>query len=126
MSNTALAGAAAPPIRGMQEPLRFQASVAPLPPFSQLTDPATAAPRWRRWIGRLDHYFRATRKTDGAVKRSMMLHVGGDELYDLFEHLPNTGNDDDYDAAVTALNRYFDPQLNPDYERFKLRQAVQA
>ena len=53
------------------------ASVAPLPPFSQLMDPATAAPRWRRWISRLDHYFRATRETDGTVKRSMMLHVGG-------------------------------------------------
>ena len=51
---------------------------ASLAPFSQLVDPATAAPRWRRWINRLDHYFHATRKTDGTVKLSMMLHVGGD------------------------------------------------
>ena len=27
---------------------------------------------------------------------------------------------------MAALTRYFDPQLNPDYERFKLRQAIQA
>ena len=46
---------------GAQALTRVQAAVAPLPPFSQLADPATAAPRWRRWVGRLDHYFRATR-----------------------------------------------------------------
>ena len=27
---------------------------------------------------------------------------------------------------MRALNRYFDPQLNPDYERFRLRQTQQA
>ena len=52
-----------------------------------------------------------------------MLHLGGAELYELFEHLPNTGGETDFEAAVAALNRHFDPQLNPDYERFKLRQA---
>ena len=36
------------------------------------------------------------------------------------------GDANDYDAAVTALNKYFDPHLNPDYEGFKLRQAMQA
>ena len=111
------------PLGEMRAQLGAQAAVAPLPPFSQLVDPATAAPRWRRWIGRLDHNFCATQETDGTVKWSMMLHVGGDELFDLFEHLPNTGGDTDCDADFTALNKYIDPQLDPDYERFKLRQA---
>lgn len=31
----------------------------------------------------------------------------------------------DCDAAVRAHNRHFNPQLNPDYEHFKLRQACQ-
>ena len=70
---------------GAQALTKVQAAVAPLQPLSQLADPATAAPRWRRWIGRLYHYFRTTRETDGTVKRSMMLHVGGDELDDLFK-----------------------------------------
>ncbi|XP_078509226.1 uncharacterized protein LOC144769100 [Lissotriton helveticus] len=47
----------------------------------------------------------------------------GDEIYKLFVHLPNTGLPDDYNAAVATLNAHFDPQLNADYERFKLRQA---
>lgn len=96
-----------------------------IPPFSELTDPATASPRWKVWISRLDNYFTATRETDGAVKRSWLLHYAGDEIYKLFAHLPNTGDHTDYDAAVQALNAHFDPQLNPDYECFKLRQARQ-
>mgnify|MGYP002804978260 CR=1 FL=1 len=90
-----------------------------LPPFSELADPATAAPHWRSWIGRLRHYFRTARETHGAVQRSLMLHLGGAELYELFEHLPNTGSETDFEAAVMALNT-LQPQLNPDYERFKL------
>ena len=92
-------------------------------PFSELSDPGAAAPRWRLCIGRLCHCFRAARETGGAVQRSLMLHHGGAVLYELFEHLPNTGSETDFEAAVLALNRHFDPQLNPDYERFKLPQA---
>ena len=55
-----------------------------------------------------------------------MPHLGQADLYDLFEHLPNTGDLADFDATVKALNRHFDPQLNPGYERFKLRQAHQT
>ena len=83
-------------------------------------DPETAALRCRSWIGRLRHYFCATRKTDVVVQRSLTLHLGGAELYELFEHLQNTGSETDFEAAMAALNRRFDPQLNPDYERFKL------
>ena len=66
--NAALAAEGTPPDRDTRAPQGAQASVAPLPPFSQLVDSATAAPRWSRWVGRLNHYFRATRETDGAVK----------------------------------------------------------
>ena len=77
-AQNAAAAAAAIPAGGVRILFGAQASVAPLPPFSQLVDPATAAPRWHRWIGRLEHYFRTMRETDGTVKRSVMLHVGGD------------------------------------------------
>ncbi|KAJ1210422.1 hypothetical protein NDU88_005786 [Pleurodeles waltl] len=40
-------------------------------------------------------------------------------------HLDGRCAHDDYEAAVRALNAHFDPQLNPDFERFKLRQARQ-
>lgn len=101
-------------------------AVAPLPPFSEATDPTTAAPRWKAWVGRLNHYFKGTRETDGTVKQSLLILYGGAEIYDLFETLPNTGEEDDYEAAVAALNRHFDPQLNNDFEKFKFKRAWQT
>lgn len=62
----------------------------------------------------------------GTVKRSLLIYYGGEEIYDLFETLPNTGEDDDYEGAVAALNRHFDPQLNYDFEKFKFRRAWQT
>lgn len=107
-------------------PIHTHTAVAPLLPFIETADPATAAPRWKAWIGRLNHYFKGTRETDGTVKRSPLILYGGAEIYDLFETLPNTGDDDDYDAAVAALNRHFDPQLNSDFEKFKFKRAWQT
>ncbi|KAJ1184923.1 hypothetical protein NDU88_001720 [Pleurodeles waltl] len=77
------------------------------------------------WVRHLENYFVATREKDGAVKRSLHLHFVGNKIYKLFRHLPNTGAYEDYHAAVRALNAHFDLQLNPDFERFKLRQARQ-
>ncbi|KAJ1101884.1 hypothetical protein NDU88_006948 [Pleurodeles waltl] len=94
-----------------------------LPPFSELADPVTASPRWKVWVGCLENYFVAPREKDGAVKRSPLLHFVGDEIKKLFRHLPNTGAYDDYETAVRTLNAHFNPQLNPDFESFTLRQA---
>ena len=47
-------------------------------------------------------------------------------VFELFEHLPDKGGENDFEAAVKALDRHFYPQLYPDYERFKLRQARQT
>ena len=85
------------------------APVTALPPFSELVDPATAAPHCRSWIGRLCHYFRAAHETDGAVQRSLMLHLRGAELYELFECLSNTGRETDFETTVEELNKLFDP-----------------
>ncbi|KAJ1195939.1 hypothetical protein NDU88_005204 [Pleurodeles waltl] len=73
----------------------------------------------------LENYFVATCEWDGAVQSSLLLHFAWDEVYKLFRHLPNTGAHDDYAAAVRALNAHFDPQLKPNFERFKLRQVRQ-
>ena len=54
-----------------------------------------------------------------------MLHFGGVELYELFQLLPNTGSENDFEAAIAALDKHFDPKLNPDYERFRLRRVQQ-
>ncbi|KAJ1144514.1 hypothetical protein NDU88_010812 [Pleurodeles waltl] len=58
--------------REQQPPLAgAHLSVAAFPHFSQLADPAMAAPQWRLWLGCLDNYFCVTRETDGAVCRHL-------------------------------------------------------
>ena len=39
--------------------------------------------------------------------------------------LPDTGEADNYQQAVAALNNYFIPKKNTNYEIFKFREAVQ-
>ena len=56
------------------------------------------------------------------MQQSLLLYFGGAEL---IQHLQDRGNDSDFEATVRAINKNFDPQLNPDYEQFKLRQAQQ-
>lgn len=107
-----------------REELRPRSSAKALPPFSELENTATAKIRWKKWLGQLEHYFVVTGETNGVVKRSQMLLMGGDELTELLEDLPNTGQDDA--QAVAALNRHFNPQFNADYEHFQFRQAMQS
>ena len=44
--------------------------------------------------------------TNDAQKRAVLLHMGGQQIQNLFQILPATG--DDYKAAVEALSKYFE------------------
>ncbi|KAK3741501.1 hypothetical protein QZH41_002971 [Actinostola sp. cb2023] len=51
--------------------------------------------------------------------------VAGEEVSDIFETLPDQGEDKDYKAAVAALNVYFQPKVNKTYEVYMFRNATQ-
>ncbi|XP_077861574.1 uncharacterized protein LOC144342001, partial [Saccoglossus kowalevskii] len=66
--------------------------------------------------------------TENAVKqrrRALLLHSAGPDVQDIFSTLPLTGEVTDYDAAVTALNTYFVPQVNPAFARQTFHQIAQ-
>lgn len=95
-----------------------------LKPFSP--SPAeTAAARWERWLRRLENFIKAKGITNEGRKQAMLLHYAGEEVFDLSESLGITATST-YDATSTALNDYFAPQRNPEYEVFMFRQAGQA
>ena len=62
-------------------------------------------------------------KDDKERRRALLLHYAGEEVNEIFETLPNTGND--YDTAVTKLTEYFSPKKNTEFEVYKFRQAKQ-
>ena len=58
-------------------------------------------------------------------KRALLLHYAGPEVDEIFDTLPNTGDDSDYATAVEKLNEYFSPQTNIAYEVYNFRQTKQ-
>jgi len=95
------------------------------PAFDCISDPTSTAQRWEKWLKRFGNFIVTLNVTNGTRKRAMLLYYGGEDLSDIFETLPDHGDDDDYEKAVEALNMYFKPKKNVEYEVFQFRQASQ-
>ena len=93
-----------------------------VPPFS-VSDHRTLAQRWEKWTKSLDYYLRASGVTDQKQKRAVFLHLAGPDVQEIFETLPNTG--DDYKTALEKLNEYFQPKKNIPFGHHVFRQASQ-
>jgi hypothetical protein len=63
--------------------------------------------------------------TDSKRKPPLLLYQAGQRVREIFRQIPDTGNDDDYDAAKTKLKEYFKPQQNRRYAVYRFRQAHQ-
>lgn len=93
--------------------------------FECFSDPATLGPRWTRWLKSFELFADGkgliiTEDVTDATKqrrRALLLHFAGPYVQDIFSTLENTGEVTDYDAAVTALNSYFVPQVNAAFTR---------
>ena len=91
-------------------------------PFDIHADGAIAQ-RWRKWIKRLENLFVAAAISDKKRQRALLLYYVGEEVSEIFDTLPDTG--DDFETAKTKLNAYFDPKKNVEFEIFTFRQAKQ-
>ena len=76
-------------------------------PFLVSTDPPTAGNRWKKWIEGFQIYLVAANITKGARKKALLLHIGGEEIREIFD--PLTVADDTPASAIKALNKYFLP-----------------
>ena len=55
----------------------------------------------------------------------MLLHYTCEEINDIFETLPDTGEENNYQAAIDALNAHFTPTANSEFSIYCFRQAKQ-
>ena len=78
---------------------------------------------WKSWKRRFETYLAALNITEDKQKRALLLYQAGQETQELFDTLPDTG--DDYTTALAKLDGYFLPKKNVDYEIFQFREAVQ-
>lgn len=88
----------------------------PFPSFSVHEDDASVGPRWKKWLKRFEMYLAAHDMKDPTRKRALLLYSAGEEVSDIFETLPDQGEEKEYTKAVTALNAYFQPKVNKTYE----------
>ena len=56
-------------------------------------------------------------------KAPFLLYYAEEEVCDIFETLPESG--DDFDTAKEKLPEYFDPKKNVEYDIYNFRQAKQ-
>ena len=92
-------------------------------PFDIHADGAIAQ-RWRKWIRRLENLFVAAAISDKKRQRALLLYYAGEEVSEIFDTLPDTG--EDFETAKTKLNAYFDPKKNVEFEIYTFRQAKQS
>jgi hypothetical protein len=89
-------------------------------PFKVTGTNTNLSKSWATYIKRFDYYIQATGITKDEQKRALLLHLGGDEIQDIFETL-DCGNS--FADAIDALTEYFNPKKNIAYERHVFRQA---
>ena len=58
-------------------------------------------------------------------KWPLLLHFSGPEVDEIFDTLPDNGDDNDYDTGIERLNAYSSPQTNIAYEVYNFRQTKQ-
>lgn len=59
-------------------------------------------------------------------RKALLLHYSRDEVFDIYQTLKNTGDENGYDETKTALTNYFKPQVNEEFEIFQFRQMKQT
>ena len=85
-------------------------NVTPLLPFDPISDPTSLSQRWKTWKRRFETYLVAVNVKDNTQKRALLLYQAGEATQEIFETLPDTGDDDDYKTALDKLDEYFAPK----------------
>ena len=82
--------------------------LAPLPPFDPFSDPSSLSQWWKIWTKRFQTYIAAMNITNDKQKRALLLYQAGEATQEIFETLPETG--EDYATAQAKLDEYFPPK----------------
>ena len=90
--------------------------LAPLPPFDPHGDPSSLSQWWKIWTKCFQMYIAAMNSTNDKQKRALLLYQAGEATQEIFETLPETG--EDYATAQAKLDECFCPKKNVDYTKY--------
>ncbi|XP_062700514.1 uncharacterized protein LOC134284935 [Aedes albopictus] len=104
----------------------------PVRPFDLNVEDNRQATEWAKWKRQLECYFNACNVTDQSDKLAKLLFLGGPDLQELFDNLPDAkrvplvlSDPPYYDVAIAALDAHFEPKRMIAYERYVFRQMSQ-
>ena len=89
-------------------------AMEPFDIFDPKADPTSPNSRWTKWMKRFKPYLLAANITDPTQKKALLLYLSGPDVQELFDTLPDTAEDKDFDVAVMKLTDYFAPKQNTD------------
>ncbi len=99
-----------------------------LPTFQQFdihSDENSVGIRWTKYVQKLENMFVGMSVESKKRRKALLLHYSGDEVFEIHDTLPNTGGDSDYDQTKQALETYFKPKVNEEFEIYEFRQLRQ-
>jgi hypothetical protein len=102
--------------------------MAAIPSFPEfdVEDPSNLAVRWEKYLKRFNNLVTAMNLRDAGRKRALLLHYVGERVNDIFDTLPDRGENNNFNAACDALTAYFTPKKNVSFEIFKFRKLQQV
>ena len=77
--------------------------------------------RWRKWIKCLENLFVAAAISDKKRQQAFLLYYAGEEVSEIFDTLPDTG--EDFETAKAKLNAHFDLKNSVEFEIFTFWQV---
>ena len=102
--------------------------------FHIYQDNENVGTRWRKWLTKFENLVCALDITTDARKKALLLHYGGDEIYEIYESFSEEkkgigatadGEPNEYNVLKKSFTDYFTPKKNTSYERLKFRNVTQ-
>ena len=84
-------------------------TIPPCPEFD-VENQSNSAVRCEESVKRFNNLVTAMNLRDASCKRALLLHYVGGRVNDIFDTLPDRGEDNNFKAACYALTAYFTPR----------------
>ena len=102
------------------------AALPEFPPFPVHAEGNTAS-RWKKWKDRFENLMVAMNITNKKRQKALLLHYAGEGVHDIFTTLTldPAEHEDEYKQGITALDAYFIPKRNKEFDVYNFRQSKQ-
>ena len=99
-------------------------SLPNFPQFNVSDCESSCAPRWKKYIAKLNNLMTALDVSNNDRKKALLLHCGGDEIVDIVGTFPEDKKSS-FDVLSETLMQHFAPKVNITFESYKFRQMMQ-